>query len=277
MKNKVIAMMLILATLMTPVSMNSMSVNAFNDNYTNTINVVSKSELSFNKDKTEATIDVLSTDENNNDFIVTREDLNKILQESTVKHLTIRGTYVIPTETGGEFGFVNSFTIPTESLKNKEPLRVYIEGYTNSKYQITDTYCNYDDNDNLVIKLPKISGEYYLTDAANKKEFDDKVFDIIKRNAKALSVSLFEGSSFDCKDGFKDCINKMTVKSSNKKNVSVKGTTVTMKKGKATITMQIVLKDGGTKTIKVKLVEKKPIRRNNLWNNLPENKKGGCK
>lgn len=275
MKNKVIAMMLILATIMTPVSMNSMSVNAFNDNYTNTINVVSKSELSFNKDKTEATIDVLSTDENNNDFIVTREDLNKILQESTVKHLTIRGTYVIPTETGGKFGFVNSFTIPTESLKNKEPLRVYIEGYTNSKYQITDTYCNYDDNDNLVIKLPKISGQYYLIDAANKKEFDDKVFDLIKRNAS--SDSLFKGSSFDCKAGFNDCISKMTVKSSNKKNVSVKGTTVTMKKGKATITMKIVLKDGGTKTIKVKLVERKATRRNNLWNNLPENKKGGCK
>lgn len=268
--------MLILATIMTPVSMNSMNVNAFNDNYTNVINVVSKSELSFNKDKTEATIDVLSTDENTNDFIVTREDLNKILQESTVKHLTIRGTYVIPTETGGEFGFVNSFTIPTESLKNKEPLRVYIEGYTNSKYQITDTYCNYDDNDNLVIKLPKISsGEYYLTDAANKKEFDDKVFDLIKRNAS--SDSLFKGSSFDCKAGFNDCISKMTVKSSNKKNVSVKGTTVTMKKGKATITMKIVLKDGGTKTIKVKLVERKATRRNNLWNNLPENKKGGCK
>lgn len=275
MKNKVIAMMLVLATIMTTVPMNSMSVNAFNDNYTNVINVVSKSELSFNKDKTEATIDVLSTDENTNDFIVTREDLNKILQESTVKHLTIRGTYVIPMETGDEFGFVNSFTIPTESLKNKEPLRVYIEGYTNSKYQITDTYCNYDDNDNLVIKLPKISGEYYLTDAANKKEFDDKVFDLIKRNAS--SDSLFKGSSFDCKAGFNDCISKMTVKSSNKKNVSVKGTTVTMKKGKATITMKIVLKDGGTKTIKVKLVEKKPIHRNNLWNNLPENKKGGCK
>lgn len=275
MKNKVIAMMLVLATIMTTVPMNSMSVNAFNDNYTNTINGVSKSELFFNKDKTEATIDVLSTDENTNDFIVTREDLNKILQESTVKHLTIRGTYVIPTETWGEFGFVNSFTIPTESLKNKEPLRVYIEGYTNSKYQITDTYCNYDDNDNLVIKLPKISGQYYLTDAANKKEFDDKVFDIIKRNAS--SDSLFKGSSFDCKAGFKDCINKMTVKSSNKKNVSVKGTTVTMRKGKATITMKIVLKDGGTKTIKVKLVEKKPIHRNNLWTNLPENKKGGCK
>ena len=275
MKNKVIAMMLILATIMTPVSMNSMSVNAFNDNYTNTINVVSKSALSFNKDKTEVTIDVLSTDENNNDFIVTREDLNKILQESTVKHLTIRDTYKIPTKTGFESDFVNSFTIPTESLKNKEPLRVYIEGTTNAKYQITDTYCNYDANDNLVVKLPKISGQYYLTDAANKKEFDDKVFDIIKRNAS--SDSLFKGSSFDCKDGFKDCINKMTVKSSNKKNVSVKGTTVTMKKGKATITMKIVLKDGGTKTIKVKLVERKTNHRNNQWNNLPENKKGGCK
>lgn len=275
MKNKVIAMMLILATIMTPVSMNSMSVNAFNDNYTNAINVVSKSELSFNKDKTEATIDVLSTDENNNDFIITREDLNKILQEATVKHLTIRDTYKIPTKTGFESDFVNSFTIPTESLKNKEPLRVYIEGTTNAKYQITDTYCNYDANDNLVVKLPKIAGQYYLTDAANKKEFDDKVFDLIKRNAS--SDSLFKGSSFDCKAGFNDCISKMTVKSSNKKNVSVKGTTVTMRKGKATITMKIVLKDGGTKTIKVKLVERKTNHRNNLWNNLPENKKGGCK
>ena len=47
MKNKVIAMMLVLATIMTPVSMNSMSVNAFNNNYTNTINGVSKSELFF--------------------------------------------------------------------------------------------------------------------------------------------------------------------------------------------------------------------------------------
>ena len=275
MKNKVIAMMLVLATIMTPVSMNSMSVNAFNDNYTNTINVVSKSALSFNKDKTEATIDVLSTDENNNDFIITREDLNKILQEATVKHLTITVTYKIPMNTGFESGFVNSFTIPTESLKNKEHLRVYIEGTTNAKYQITDTYCNYDANDNLVVKLPKISGQYYLTDAANKKEFDDKVFDIIKRDAS--SDSLFKGSSFDCKAGFNDCISKMTVKSSNKKNVSVKGTTVTMKKGKATITMKIVLKDGGTKTIKVKLVERKTNHRNNLWTNLPENKKGGCK
>lgn len=275
MKNKIIAMMLVLATIMTTVPMNSMSVNAFNDNYTNTINGVSKSELFFNKDKTEATIDVLSTDENTNDFIVTREDLNKILQESTVKHLTISGTYEIPTETDCEFGFVNSFIIPIEALKNKEPLRVYVAGTTNAKYQITDTYCTYDDNDNLVIKLPKISGQYYLIDAANKKEFDDLIFDEIKRNAS--SDSLFKGSSFDCKADFNDCISKMTVKSSNKKNVSVKGTTVTMKKGKATITMKIVLKDGGTKTIKVKLVERKATRRNNQWNNLPENKKGGCK
>lgn len=72
---------------------------------------------------------------------------------------------------------------------------------------------------------------------------------------------------------FKQNASKITLKSSNSKNVSVKGTTVTMK---------IALKDGWTKTIKVKSYKilgsgTRVFDRNNQWNNLPENKKCGCK
>ena len=82
-----------------------------------------------------------------------------------------------------------------------------------------------------------------------------------------------KGKKQDLAAKFKQNASKITLKSSNSKNVSVKGTTVTMK---------IALKDGGTKTIKVKIHKTlgsgtRVFDRNNQWNNLPENKKGGCK
>ena len=91
-----------------------------------------------------------------------------------------------------------------------------------------------------------------------------------------------KGKKQDLAAKFKQNASKITLKSSNSKNVSVKGTTVTMKKGDATVTMKIALKDGGTKTIKVKIHKTlgsgtRVFDRNNQWNNLPENKKGGCK
>ena len=82
-----------------------------------------------------------------------------------------------------------------------------------------------------------------------------------------------KGKKQDLATKFKQNASKITLKSSNSKNVSVKGTTVTMK---------IALKDGWTKTIKVKIHKTlgsgtRVFDRNNQWNNLPENKKGGCK
>ena len=82
-----------------------------------------------------------------------------------------------------------------------------------------------------------------------------------------------KGKKQDLAAKFKQNASKITLKSSNSKNVSVKGTTVTMK---------IALKDGGTKTIKVKIHKTlgsgtRVFDRNNQWNNLPENKKGVCK
>ena len=289
MKNKVIAMMLVLATIMTTIPVSS--VNAFDAecNFKYTDNGLNndfmnyeepKSEVTFNYTEKEklfghsnAIISVLSDDKNSNDLVVSRADLDKVIQETKGKYVDICSKVVTPDAKGFTVSGINIVQVPIKALKSRESLRVYT-----SDRVITDYTCKYDDEGNLIIKLPKLeSGSYYMTDKTNKKEIDNALLEYVKKD-----IYLTKGKKQDLATKFKQNASKITLKSSNSKNVSVKGTTVTMKKGDATVTMKIALKDGGTKTIKVKIHKTlgsgtRVFDRNNQWNNLPENKKGGCK
>lgn len=281
--------MLVLATIMTTIPVSS--VNAFdvesnfeykgaglNNDFMNYEEP--KSEVTFNyieKEKlfgrSNAIISVLSDDKNSNDLVVSRADLDKVIQEAKGKYVDICSNVVTPDAKGFTVKGINRVQVPIKALKSRESLRVYT-----SDRVITDYTCKYDDEGNLIIKLPKLkSGSYYMTDKTNRKEIDNALLEYVKKD-----IYLTKGKKQDLATKFKQNASKITLKSSNSKNVSVKGTTVTMKKGAATVTMKITLKDGGTKTIKVKIhktldSDTRVFDRNNMWNNLPENKKGGCK
>lgn len=152
MKNKVIAMMLVLATIMTTIPVSSVNAfdaecnfkytdNGLNNNFMNYEEP--KSEVTFNyieKEKlfghSNAIISVLSDDKNSNDLVVSRTDLDKVIQETKGKYVDICSKVVTPDAKGFTVSGINIAQVPIKALKSRESLRVYT-----SDRVITDYTC----------------------------------------------------------------------------------------------------------------------------------------
>ena len=204
-----------------------------------TFSDVPKSDEMF-RDTVFLTTESQSTDEYN--IVIDSKDIKKILKGAKKEqHLRITVSNVP----------INNYSIPqielrVGSLKSKDNLRVY--RFNDNTFEIMSKKVSYDKDGNLVIKLPKYEGTYYLSDKKNQKEVDDYIFSGISERTisvkKGTTVNLLEVS-----DVAKKNIKTATLKSNNKK-VKVKGTKVKVTDS-ATIKMKITLKDGGKKIYKI--------------------------
>lgn len=219
MKNKVIAMLLVAITLTTiPVTDSHAAV---------TIDKTSQDEAFM---RSEVSINTESLSEDSLHLVISKDDIAKAVKRKN-KHCSIYSS---------DSSLVKA-EMPVNAFKSKDSMRVYI--LDSEGYHITNKKVKYDADDNLVIKLPKLEeGYYYFTDKKNQKEIDDKIFE-----SMSYGVTMKKNQTINYKT---DNVKSISIKSDNKKAISVKGGKITCHGGSANITMKIVLKDGGTKTIK---------------------------
>lgn len=199
-----------------------------NSNATVTIDKVAQDEAFM---RSEVTIDTESLSDTKLHLVISKEDIDKAVKRKN-KHCNIydKDTYTLKAE------------MPVNAFKSKDSMRVYI--LDSEGYHITNKKVKYDTDGNLVINLPKLEeGSYYFTDKKNQKEIDDKIF-----QSMSYGLALKKNQTINLKT---ENVKSISIKSDNKKAVSVKGTKITCHGGgSATITMKVILKDGGTKTIK---------------------------
>lgn len=220
MRKKIITMLLVAVTLTTVIPTNSYA--------TVTVDKTVQDEAFM---RSEVSIDTESLSDTKLHLVISKEDINKAVKRKN-KHCNIydKDTYTLKAE------------MPVNAFKSRESMRVYI--LDSEGYHITNKKVKYDADGNLVIKLPKLEeGYYYFTDKKNQKEIDEKIFE-----SMSYGVTMKKNQTINLKT---ENVKSINIKSDNKKAVSVKGSKLTCHGGgSANITMKIVLKDGGTKTIK---------------------------
>lgn len=220
MKKRILTLLLVAVTLTTVIPTNSYA--------TITIDKASQDEAFM---RSEVTIDTESLSDEMLHLVINKKDIDKAVKRKN-KHCSIYSN---------DSSLVKA-ELPVNALKSKESMRVYI--LDSEGYHITNKKVKYDTDGNLVIKLPKLEeGSYYFTDKKNQKEIDDKIFESMSYN-----MTMKKNQTINLKT---ENVKSISIKSDNKKAVSVKGSKLTCHGGgSANITMKIVLKDGGTKTIK---------------------------
>ena len=220
MRKKIITMLLVAVTLTTVIPTNSYA--------TVTIDKTTQDEAFM---RSEVTINTESLSEDSLYLVISKDDIAKAVKRKN-KHCSIYSS---------DSSLVKA-ELPVNAFKSKDSMRVYI--LDSEGYHITNKKVKYDTDDNLVIKLPKLEeGSYYFTDKKNQKEIDDKIFE-----SMSYSMTMKKNQTINLKT---ENVKSIHIKSDNKKAVSVKGSKITCHGGgSANITMKIVLKDGGTKTIK---------------------------
>lgn len=220
MRKKIITMLLVAVTLTTVIPTNSYA--------TVTIDKAAQDEAFM---RSEVSIDTESLSEDSLHLVISKDDIAKAVKRKN-KHCNIydKDTYTLKAE------------LPVNAFKSKDSMRVYI--LDSEGYHITNKKVKYDTDGNLVINLPKLDeGVYYFTDKKNQKEIDDKIF-----QSMSYGMTMKKNQTINLKT---ENVKSIRIKSDNKKAVSVKGTKITCHGGgSATITMKVILKDGGTKTIK---------------------------
>lgn len=218
MRKKIITMLLVAVTLTT--------IPVTNSNATVTIDKASQDEAFM---RSEVSINTESLSEDSLHLVISKDDIAKAVKRKN-KHCSIYSS---------DSSMIKA-EMPVNAFKSKESMRVYI--LDSEGYHITNKKVKYDTDGNLVIKLPKLEGSYYFTDKKNQKEIDDKIFE-----SMSYSMIMKKNQTINLKT---ENVKSIHIKSDNKKAISVKGGKITCHGGSANITMKIVLKDGGTKTIK---------------------------
>lgn len=219
MKKKIITMLLVAVTLTT--------IPVTNSNATVTIDKAAQDEAFM---RSEVTIDTESLSEDSLHLVISKDDIAKAVKRKN-KHCSIYSS---------DSSIVKA-ELPVNAFKSKDSMRVYI--LDSEGYHITNKKVKYDADGNLVINLPKLDeGVYYFTDKKSQKEIDDKIF-----QSMSYGLTLKKNQTINLKT---ENVKSISIKSDNPKAVIVKGSKVICHGGSATITMKVILKDGGTKTIK---------------------------
>lgn len=220
MKKKIITMLLVAVTLTT--------IPVTNSYATVTIDKTAQDEAFM---RSEVSIDTESLSEDSLHLVISKDDIAKAVKRKN-KHCSIYSS---------DSSIVKA-ELPVNAFKSKDSMRVYI--LDSEGYHITNKKVKYDTDGNLVIKLPKLEeGSYYFTDKKNQKEIDDKIF-----QSMSYGMTMKKNQTINLKT---ENVKSIRIKSNNKKAVSVKGTKIICHGGgSATITMKVILKDDGTKTIK---------------------------
>lgn len=219
MRKKIITMLLVAVTLTT--------IPVTNSNATVTIDKASQDEAFM---RSEVSINTESLSEDSLHLVISKDDIAKAVKRKN-KHCSIYSS---------DSSMIKA-EMPVNAFKSKESMRVYI--LDSEGYHITNKKVKYDENGNLVIKLPKLEGYYYFTDKKNQKEIDDKIF-----NTMNHMLNMKKGETINYKT---DNVKSISIKSDNKKAISVKGGKITCHGGSANITMKVTLKDGAKKTLKI--------------------------
>lgn len=220
MKKRILTMLLVAVTLTTVIPTNSYA--------TVTIDKAAQDEAFM---RSEVSIDSESLSEDNLHLVISKDDIAKAVKRKN-KHCSIYSN---------DSSLVKA-ELPVNAFKSKDSMRVYI--LDSEGYHITNKKVKYDEDGNLVIKLPKLEeGSYYFTDKKNQKEIDDKIF-----NTMNHMLNMKKGETINYKT---DNVKSISIKSDNKKAVSVKGGKITCHGGSAYLIMKITLKDKAKKTLKI--------------------------
>ena len=183
------------------------------------------------------------------------------IDDNTVKTLkTIAGTNVKVTvnvkDTNGNTAY--SVTVNSSDLKVGNKVKVYKYSKDTGYVIVSTKTYKVSKAGNVSVSL-KADADYRMVDTTDAAKIEKKILATVKPAKKSMTIKKGSTAAVSLAKSFaKDNAKKITYSSSNKKAVKVSKTGVVkaVKKGTTTVKIKVVLKNGKTKTVKVKVTSK---------------------